>query len=61
MANAKFKRRSEIVRIVREKKQMSCVELSKTFGVTEETIRKDLPGIKRKRGAFAHVWRRNGS
>ena len=42
MANAKFKRRSEIVRIVREKKQMSCVELSKAFGVTEETIRKDL-------------------
>ena len=48
MANAKFKRRSEIVKIVREKKQMSCVELSKTFGVTEETIRKDLQELSEK-------------
>ena len=48
MANAKFKRRSEIVRIVREKKQMSCVELSKAFGVTEETIRKDLQELSEK-------------
>lgn len=48
MANAKFKRRSEIVRIVREKKQMSCVELSKAFGVTEETIRKDLHELSEK-------------
>lgn len=48
MANAKFRRRSEIVKIVRSKRHMSCAELSKTFGVTEETIRKDLQELSEK-------------
>lgn len=48
MASEKMKRRSEIVSLVRERKQVSCVELSRIFGVTEETIRKDLQELSDK-------------
>lgn len=48
MSSAKFKRRSEIVKVIRSRRQMSCAELSKTFGVTEETIRKDLQELSEK-------------
>ncbi len=48
MAGEKLKRRTEIVSLVRERKQISCVELSRMFGVTEETIRKDLQELSDK-------------
>ena len=48
MSNEKIKRRSEIVSLVRERRQVSCLELSQIFGVTEETIRKDLQELSDK-------------
>ncbi len=48
MASAKLKRRSEIVRLVKEKRNVSCAELSRFFTVTEETIRKDLQELSEK-------------
>ncbi len=48
MAGEKLKRRSQIVSLVRERGQISCVALSQIFGVTEETIRKDLQELSDK-------------
>lgn len=42
MSQMKLNRREAIVNLVKIKRQVTILELSKEFGVTEETIRKDL-------------------
>ena len=48
MSNAKLNRRAEIVRLVKERKHITRTELSREFGVTEETIRKDLQELSER-------------
>lgn len=42
MSQMKLNRRTAIVNLVKSKRQVTIAELSREFGVTEETIRKDL-------------------
>lgn len=49
MSQMKLNRREAIVNLVKIKRQVTILELSKEFGVTEETIRKDLQELSPNR------------